>query len=73
MHPSNRTFLVIEGNTALDQLSIEPARFEFTAAERSREEPPLVFNQFRMNNQGALERSFDKFHRTIARTGESWK
>jgi hypothetical protein len=63
VHSAQRALLAIEADVALGDYGLQPVRGELFLAERPREEAAVVVSSFQIDNEGAFELGFCKYHR----------
>jgi hypothetical protein len=62
MHPAQGAFFLVEGDVCLCDERFEAVVCEFLLAESPREESPVVFPPFDVENEGAFELCFPEDH-----------
>ncbi len=69
MHPTERTLLLIEGNSTLGQPWIEPASCKFLLAPGSGKKTALIFYSFHFDDEAILEIGLIKDHQKTFTSG----
>jgi hypothetical protein len=68
VHPSQRALALIERRIALGDASFETVVGELASAPSAREEAPVVFDPFQIDDVGTFELCLGEYHRTSSLT-----